>query len=113
MRPMGLFTGLVPELCTRCRKVRCSRAFKDAPPICDTCDLQIKANWEDRRFCPIDRTELEKSVLMHQVVIDRCPECAGVWLDGGELEIIQATLEDERLRDHAIRVLLRMAARRE
>ena len=27
------------------------------------------------------------------LVIDRCPTCRGVWLDGGELEQMQGTLE--------------------
>jgi Zn-finger nucleic acid-binding protein len=31
------------------------------------------------------------------VVIDRCPECGGVWLDGGELERLYTDASDEAL----------------
>jgi Zn-finger nucleic acid-binding protein len=35
---------------------------------------------------------MAKQVLMN-VVLDRCPTCQGVWLDGGELELIKRTME--------------------
>jgi Zn-finger nucleic acid-binding protein len=31
--------------------------------------------------------------IVSQVVIDRCPSCGGVWLDGGELEMLRRALE--------------------
>ncbi len=27
------------------------------------------------------------------IIIDRCPECHGIWLDGGELEKVQVLVE--------------------
>jgi Zn-finger nucleic acid-binding protein len=29
----------------------------------------------------------------HMLVIDRCPDCKGVWLDGGELDRIKDGVE--------------------
>lgn len=37
------------------------------------------------RLCPVDGATLVSETLSG-VVIDRCPTCKGVWLDGGELE---------------------------
>ena len=34
---------------------------------------------------------MTKDVVLN-VVIDRCPSCNGVWLDGGELELIRSAV---------------------
>lgn len=34
------------------------------------------------------------------VLIDKCPECGGIWLDRGELEIIRDTIENDASRFH-------------
>jgi uncharacterized protein len=38
--------------------------------------------------CPKCDTDL-KEVEFHHVKIDRCPNCEGMWLDKGELEMIE------------------------
>ena len=43
----------------------------------------------ERNKCPRDGATLEATVHSH-VTVDRCPKCAGVWLDKGELEILAA-----------------------
>ncbi len=40
--------------------------------------------------CPKDGTALKERVF-HNVKIDGCPTCNGVWLDPGELEILAMT----------------------
>jgi hypothetical protein len=62
----------------------------DGVPTCDDCRAQLEIAREASRACPVDGNVMTKAVI-HNVVVDRCPECNGVWLDGGELEIIQAT----------------------
>ena len=37
--------------------------------------------------CPKCGTDLEE-VNLQDVMIDRCPECEGIWLDHGELEFL-------------------------
>jgi len=41
-----------------------------------------------RGVCPRDTEELLRvySVVDKAVIIDACPECRGIWLDGGEFE---------------------------
>ncbi|HEX2451175.1 MAG TPA: zf-TFIIB domain-containing protein [Gemmatimonadales bacterium] len=39
--------------------------------------------------CPKDGHDL-KTVTLHGVQIESCPHCRGIWLDAGELEIIEA-----------------------
>lgn len=41
------------------------------------------------RNCPECRTPL-KSFAFHEVVLDECPDCGGVWFDDGELKRCQA-----------------------
>ena len=44
-------------------------------------------------LCPRDRAALSGERYEGEVVVDRCPSCDGVWLQRGELEAIQETLE--------------------
>jgi Zn-finger nucleic acid-binding protein len=37
----------------------------------------------------------------HKIEVDECPGCAGLWLDGGELEMIRSQFESEAARDQA------------
>ena len=43
--------------------------------------------------CPIDQRELAPRNYESGIVIDGCPECHGVWLQQGELERIQESVE--------------------
>lgn len=38
--------------------------------------------------CPVDQTGLIRVCSQHNrsIILDRCPECLGVWLDGGEFK---------------------------
>jgi Zn-finger nucleic acid-binding protein len=50
--------------------------------------------------CPRDGSELTARTYEADVEIDCCPACRGTWLDDGELETIQHTVE----RDHSRRL---------
>jgi Zn-finger nucleic acid-binding protein len=52
--------------------------------------------------CPRDAAELEQKTYESTVEIDQCPQCAGIFLDKGELETIQATIEKDHRRDAAL-----------
>ncbi len=51
---------------------------------------------QKRSRCPRDGTQLLRvaSALGYTVVLDSCPQCRGVWLDGGELDTLLKTVED-------------------
>ncbi len=85
--------GLFGERCVRFNKKRTRRAFEGLP-TCDECELQLKAAREETRSCPIDSAHMIKEVLMN-VILDRCPTCHGVWLDGGELDIMKNAVSEE------------------
>ena len=40
--------------------------------------------------CPRDATALIRvsSALSHSIILDTCPQCRGIWLDGGEFDIL-------------------------
>ncbi|GMQ91496.1 MAG: hypothetical protein BMS9Abin11_0805 [Gammaproteobacteria bacterium] len=49
--------------------------------------------------CPIDNNELEKQTYEADIEIDVCPRCAGIWLDRGELEAIEETIENDYIEE--------------
>ncbi len=57
--------------------------------------LNEKAEEGKPRLSPITGKEMKQEVF-HGVVIDRCEDSKGIWLDAGELEqIIQAIADEE------------------
>ena len=76
--------NLLAQKCSRCGKHR-TRKSLEGVPTCEVCLLTIEADREDVRRCPIDSMTMKKDVL-HNIIIDRCEKCGGVWLDGGDLE---------------------------
>lgn len=82
---------LFGEKCVRCDKHRTRQEFEGLP-TCEECEQKLKIRRETKRCCPVDGTEMKKEVI-HKVIIDRCPSCAGVWLDSGELDLIKKGIE--------------------
>ena len=81
--------GLFGTRCMRCGGKRTKQEV-DGVPTCDDCRAKLEAAREESRLCPVDGSAMAKSII-YNVVVDRCPDCNGVWLDGGELEVIQST----------------------
>jgi len=86
--------------------IRCGERTKlsyDGRPTCEACRdvlvLKLSASREAQRTCPVDGTPMSKAIA-HMLVIDRCPTCRGVWLDGDELDQIK----DDVSRDAMIAV---------
>ena len=90
--------ALFGEKCDRCGEK--TRHKHEDRPICPDCEremsLLVEAGNESKRSCPVDGTQMEKSIA-HMLVIDRCPRCSGVWLDGGELEKIYSGVSTEAI----------------
>ncbi|MDP2471259.1 MAG: zf-TFIIB domain-containing protein [Candidatus Palauibacterales bacterium] len=78
----------IGETCVRCGKRR-TRAEFEGVPTCLDCELKLKAEREETLVCQHDGTAMRKEVIQN-VIVDRCPECGGVWFDGGELEVLGA-----------------------
>ena len=76
-----------------------NRTGRRGDTTCDSCQedlrLRVQAADEEKRLCPVDQSPMTKDVA-HMLVLDRCPQCRGVWLDGGELEQI-ASINDRAL----------------
>ena len=79
--------SLLGRKCVRCGS-RTRHIYQDKP-TCEPCrrelELLLEAANEAKRLCPADGATLGKEIA-HGIVIDRCPQCRGVWLDPGELE---------------------------
>jgi len=87
--------SLLGEKCARCGQRRTRREYEGLP-TCEACETtiaaKIRAAKEQTRRCPLDGTAMAKEIVL-SLVIDRCPSCRGVWLDGGELEEMRGTIE--------------------
>ena len=83
------------EKCVRCGERR-TRETYEGLPTCEGCQqamaAKLKAESEAGRSCPMDGSPMTKEIV-HNVVLDRCPSCGGMWLDGGEMELLRAGIE--------------------
>ena len=93
-----LSMALFAPKCDRCGNR--TRNKEDDKPVCETCveemTLLVNASKEESRPCPRDGTNMAKEIA-HMLVIDRCPDCGGVWLDGGELERLREGVQMEAI----------------
>src|SRR5262249_7703448 len=91
----GGAVGLFGAKCARCGKRRTQREYEGLP-TCESCEklieAKVRAAKEQTRRCPLDGAEMAKEVVLN-LIIDRCPSCRGVWLDGGELEDMRKAIE--------------------
>jgi len=85
---IGSGEGSIGETCVRCGNRRTRMEFEGVP-TCMDCELKLKAEREETMRCQHDGAGMRKEVIQN-VIVDRCPECGGVWFDGGELEILGA-----------------------
>ena len=87
--------SLFGEKCERCGAQRTKRSFEGVP-TCEPCEAKLlakrQAAEESRQTCPVDGEPMEKVIVLN-LVLDRCPTCQGVWLDGGELDLLRRALE--------------------
>jgi predicted RNA-binding Zn-ribbon protein involved in translation (DUF1610 family) len=63
--------------------------------ICSVCQAEILADKESRRECPDDGSLMDKRIVKG-IVTDHCPRCGGVWLDPGELELLNRAISQSR-----------------
>jgi hypothetical protein len=86
---------------------RCNEHFKfeeltygaDAYGLCAECYAALDPDKEPLRMCPHDGQQMDKEILFSRVLIDKCPACDGMWLDGGELEVMKTMLAQEMSRN--------------
>jgi len=85
--------GLFGEKCEFCRKNKTKRKNELGQYICADCELEQKADSEEKRKCPVDGTQMEKEII-EDIIIDRCPSCKGVFLDAGEIDYLRELFGD-------------------
>ncbi len=78
-------TLLIPALTEHARDpvicLKCSNPNPRTVRICQRCHTQIDF------LCPVCRNPMEE-ISKNGIAIDRCLQCKGVWLDGGELKTL-------------------------
>jgi len=86
---MGWFTK--KQLCCKCNTNYTKREFEDEI-VCNECVCKILLSKESNHNCPVDGSVMKKE-FHEEIIIDRCPDCHGVWLDEGELIAIKEAVE--------------------
>ncbi len=96
------------ETCVRCGKQRTKREYAGVP-TCENCQkllvASLEAMAENARQCPVHATEMTKEIVLN-IVVDRCPTCEGIWLDGGELDLLKQAIKAGMPDDFARAMLL-------
>ena len=47
-------------------------------------------------MCPDDGGEMVKEIVQDAFIIDQCPSCGGVWLDGRDIELLDKLIAVEK-----------------
>lgn len=96
------------EICVRCGKEPASRS-NSGVPTCENCEellqASLQAKSEEARKCPAHSLEMTKEIVLN-IVVDRCPSCGGIWLDGGELDLLKKAIKAGMADDFARAMLL-------
>ena len=93
----GEYAAVVIDSCSECGGVWYDKGELDARDESiwtDVEDLDFETRLSDGRRAICPRCEVSLAPVSpsaaREVVIDRCPDCFGFWLDAGELESIQS-----------------------
>jgi hypothetical protein len=88
--------GLIGTTCIRCGTSIPRPEGAEAPTCASCADLlegRARSADEPSRCCPVDGSAMGKN-MVHGLLVDRCPSCHGVWLDGGELDLLEHAVAD-------------------
>jgi hypothetical protein len=88
--------SLFGTTCARCGARRTRETYEGlvtCGPCKELIEAKLAAARESRRLCPVDGAAMAKEIVL-KLILDRCPTCRGVWLDGGELESMRDTISE-------------------
>lgn len=78
------------ENCLRCGKWHKFEELTAGPEgfsLCKRCASKLSTEGKPRRRCPADGREMVKRTV-GVVLVDKCEECGGVWIDAGEVKAL-------------------------
>lgn len=77
--------------CEVCRQCPARREYL-GKATCERCELGHRSISESKRLCPVDGALMAKR-LVRRLLVDECTLCGGIWLDGGEMEVLRRELQ--------------------
>ncbi|OIQ46547.1 MAG: hypothetical protein BM565_11185 [Gammaproteobacteria bacterium MedPE] len=93
------------KLCSHCHITKTYQKF-EGEVTCPQCETNILISREGIRICPVDQTKMVKEDYKG-IILDRCSQCNGVWLDSDELSSMQELAKKDS--DFATGMVLGMA----
>lgn len=76
-----MFGFFKKKFCPECNKVKILEKYD----CCEDCEIRLRIEKENIIKCPSClKVDMTKNVI-DDIIIDKCPECEGVFLDKGEL----------------------------
>jgi len=91
---MSITKRLFGGTCTYCKEKKTKRKSLEGEYICSDCQLELDKNKEQKVKCPECSTIMSKKIVA-DIVIDKCRECGGVYLNSGELEALSNFSSDD------------------
>jgi cytidyltransferase-like protein len=79
------------QRCARCGEKRTKQEFEGLP-TCEKCEVEIRAEREEKLPCPMCSTPMDKSIVLN-IILDKCPTCHGAWLEAGELDLLKEAID--------------------
>ncbi len=73
------------------------RLFETVPLDEQDIDTVPQAEWDREVLCPADGHPMDPQEI-GGTIVDRCPSCGGIWLDGGEIAALK--LAENTLREN-------------
>jgi len=74
------------ENCHRCNQK--TRRTRKNEPTCGHCIAILDSRHEEIRNCPVDNNKMKKEIIQN-IILDRCPNCSGLWFDKNEIEAFE------------------------
>ena len=84
-------------LCAKCNYCYATTQI-DGKPACVRCRGEYQVLHEKVIACPHDGTPMKKLHTPYAIVLDVCPQCDGVWVDGAEKALIKQAIREEGMR---------------
>lgn len=91
---MSTYLSSICHVCNYCY----ASSKANGKPVCERCQTNFDVEKEPKRKCPIDGALMLKKIHEPSIVLDVCPQCSGIWIDGHEKSLMKRAAMEEGAR---------------